>query len=239
MHHKLLTGTAAVAITVAISGIGLAADLPAQAAVVKAPAVALLNWTGPYIGGHLGYGEAKLGGDWQPTEAPPTQFGRELDIKGIVGGMHFGYNWQAGNYLYGLEADISAAPWGERKIRPQGSAIFGLDISYIASLRGRLGMLFNPSLLGYLTGGVAYTDAEGVLGSQFIAQKLKFGWGGVVGAGFEWKQTQSVSWRLEGLWYFYDKTKTITFEPSPAGTASDRFKLKDIWVIRAGVTHHF
>src|SRR5688572_16486627 len=47
-------------------------------------------WHGLYGGLHLGWGESG------PAD-------------GVVGGAQIGYNWQRGQIVYGLEADISAA----------------------------------------------------------------------------------------------------------------------------------
>ena len=59
---------------------------------------------------------------------------------GVVGGVQLGYNWQASAIVYGVEGDIS---------------LTGADsIDWLASARGRLGYLIQPSLLLYGTAGV-------------------------------------------------------------------------------------
>ena len=54
-HHKLLCTAAAVAITVALSGPIMAADAPIRK-MGPAPAAEIFNWSGFYLGGHLGWG---------------------------------------------------------------------------------------------------------------------------------------------------------------------------------------
>ncbi len=66
-------------------------DMAARAPYVKAPPpVAYTNWTGFHIGGFGGYASENSGN--------PKMEG------GFAGGT-IGYNWQAGNIVYGLEAD--------------------------------------------------------------------------------------------------------------------------------------
>ncbi len=63
-HHKLLCTAAAVAITVALSGPIMAADAPVRKgpAPIAAP---MFDWSGFYIGGHVGYGRTSFTGqDW-------------------------------------------------------------------------------------------------------------------------------------------------------------------------------
>jgi len=74
---------------------------------------------------------------------------------GIAAGVQLGYNWQAQQLVYGLEGDISLSSSD--------------DVDLLASLRGRLGFLIQPSLLLYGTAGVGFvsdhnTDAGLVLG---------------------------------------------------------------------------
>ena len=46
-----------------------------------------VSWTGLYLGGHLG-------GGWGSFD--------DLDLDGLVGGIHGGYNLQNGNIVYGI-----------------------------------------------------------------------------------------------------------------------------------------
>jgi opacity protein-like surface antigen len=87
-----------------------AADMPAP--VYQAASKAAYDWSGFYVGGHLGGG---ISGDWNGTTArepvsPVVQwdlaFGQRTS--GFVGGGQLGYNWQfASRWLLGIEADFS------------------------------------------------------------------------------------------------------------------------------------
>jgi high affinity Mn2+ porin len=91
MRKQLLNGAAAIAITTAIGGTGLAADLPLKAARPQAVLPPPLTWTGFYIGGHLGWGSAKFGG---LVDAEDGFEAINHKPSGLVGGMQAGYNWQ-------------------------------------------------------------------------------------------------------------------------------------------------
>src|SRR5258708_2090094 len=87
----------------------LAFGRPALAAdmALKAPAYnAIYNWTGFYLGGHVGYGDGSLGPGTNPLPEqgaffPPT-------ITGGIGGYQAGYNRQLSNrVVLGIEADAT------------------------------------------------------------------------------------------------------------------------------------
>ncbi len=111
------------AIVSAVLGIGsaYAADLPVKAPVVAAPAP---SWAGFYIGANAGAGSAE--GTY--TLSPAGCFLTGCGAGGVaantlrtftednlntffVGGAQAGYNWQAGNFVYGLEGDINYNGW--------------------------------------------------------------------------------------------------------------------------------
>ena len=88
-----------------------AADLAARP-YVKAPApiAVVYNWTGFYIGAQVGY----AWGDNSTREfvtvtGLPTGFNQGFNTDGFVGGGHLGYNWQFGQFVFGLEGDIEGA----------------------------------------------------------------------------------------------------------------------------------
>jgi outer membrane immunogenic protein len=232
MRRHLLNGVAAAAITVAVGGVAVAADMPVRHAVkAPDPALAIFDWSGFYVGGHLGYGRARtsLSGDQTASLSP----------SGVVGGMHIGQNWQANTFVFGWEADLSATGWSKRAAGIDGGTrAFSSNVNLLASLRGRVGLAFDRSLL-YVTGGLAYSHGKGIVDStdiprEFVASFNRFG--GVLGLGAEWKQTQNFSWRLEGLYYYFNKSRSgIVGSPAQAVTIN----LKDAWVVRIGATHHF
>jgi hypothetical protein len=104
-----------------------------------------------------------LWGDNRTTEfvtatGLPTGFNQNYNTDGVVGGIHAGYNWQSGQFVFGLEGDLEGADikGGYRLANTNGTDYRLRDQ---ASIRGRLGVAFNNSLL-YVTGGVAFADIE-------------------------------------------------------------------------------
>jgi outer membrane immunogenic protein len=245
MHKQLLCGASAIAIVASIDGTSLAADLPLKAAPL-APVAARMTWAGWYIGGHIGWGGAHFdgyadhSGDLFPINDKPH---------GLVGGLHGGYNWQHDSFVFGIEGDISAAGLDKTTFRTNGgsqpcqsgenAACSNMTVNALASLRARLGMAFDRTLL-YVTGGLGYAHGKGLasFGTTAFGSGKFNAWGAVAGAGVEWKQSPSFSWRLEGLWYGFNKTFVFGNHDSPP-TNFATMKLKDVWTVRLGATHHF
>jgi outer membrane immunogenic protein len=168
-----------------------AADLPMKAAPRVAPPPPPL-WTGFYIGGHIG-------GAWQnvnPVYLPGGGYGFGASGWGFLGGGQIGYNWQTGNIVWGVEADISGVGDGASSPGPtgKGSAI-KTELDWLATFRLRLGIASGP-LLGYVTGGAAVADVNarfspngfGASCDQAFCSKSasKTQWGWTAGLGAEY-----------------------------------------------------
>ncbi|MBB5053150.1 high affinity Mn2+ porin [Afipia massiliensis] len=178
-------------VKVAVAGLALGApplDLAraADAVVpVKAPRVApVFDWSGLYIGGHVGYG----GGSFGPGTNPLPQQGIFFPstITGLIGGYQAGYNLQLpSKWVLGVEADISFTSTLDRpKLVP---APFNTTFDHFGTARGRIGYAFG-TVLPYVTGGAAWgrtrvdlNDATGdIVGNK---SRMHLGW--VAGAGVE------------------------------------------------------
>ena len=86
--------------------IGVAAGLtPAEAGEPT------FNWSGVYIGAHTGGAI-----DYSKFSNPygPTLFGDEVRSPGPIGGLQFGGNYQMGQVVLGLQADVSGANMAAR-----------------------------------------------------------------------------------------------------------------------------
>jgi opacity protein-like surface antigen len=177
------------------------------------------------------------------------------DDDGILGGVHLGYNWQKGAYVFGVEGDADIADEDFR--------------DYLASARVRLGYSFDRVLL-YGTAGVAFAKTAGSVASLLTTpggpggdgadgkHENVAGFGGgvggagglgggtitttsegddkvgfVVGGGFEVKLSQSTSLGLEGLYYGFDG--------GDGSSSGDFFEADDdasVAVVRGRVTFH-
>jgi outer membrane immunogenic protein len=142
MLFRVLTTTAAL-----LGGISVAqsADLPARAPAVVAPVA--YNWTGFYIGANGGYG-------WSAFNVSSGSLSADIgDLKGPFAGGQIGYNYQVGQFVFGLEVD---GQWADIKQSFPGVTI---AIEYFLTARGRLGVAFDNVLL-YGTGGYMHAGAN-------------------------------------------------------------------------------
>lgn len=173
------------------------------------------DWTGFYAGVQLG---GIFGGDdgtlvLSPlTPALQTAFapGFNGDFNGgVVGGIHVGYDWQFGNIVVGALADISGADVSDRQsgysVTPAAYNI-ERELNLLATVRGRLGYAVSPSVLPYVTAGVAFGDVDfnySQPGSGATIQSITGGQDSVgytLGAGTEVKVMENVSLGFEYLY---------------------------------------
>jgi outer membrane immunogenic protein len=158
----------------AFSAPATAADIPTRGPIYKAAPAPVFNWTGFYVGAHIGYG---FGGDTDPSGG--------LDMDGIFGGAQLGYNWQfARNWVFGIEADISASDIND-------NALF-TNLDYFGTVRARLGYTWDRTML-YGTGGFAFGD-------NTILGLTNSHTGYAVGAGLEWAFAPNWSAKVEYLY---------------------------------------
>lgn len=120
---------------------------------VKAPAhAAVYDWTGFYLGAHVGYGTGSLGPAANPHPLQGVFF--PPSITGLIGGYQAGYNRQLPNNLVvGAELDVSfGSPTDVPRFVP---ASYDTTVDYIATARGRLGYAMG-TWMPYVTGGFAW-----------------------------------------------------------------------------------
>jgi outer membrane immunogenic protein len=186
MLQKTWAGAAALAMTL-VAGLADAADFAAGPYTAPAP-VSGYSWTGPYLGGNLGH-------LWGNTTRNPT------NPSGIEGGVHGGYNWQTGQFVFGGEADISAAGASDT------FAPWKFSNRWFSTVRGRVGYALN-NILFYGTGGLAFGDGRVVVGGV-SESKAHFGWS--AGVGMEVGLTSNLSARVEYLFIdLADKPYAVT-----------------------------
>src|SRR3990170_2664876 len=98
----------AIASTALLSTMGaaLAADLPMRAPAPLVAPAPLFTWTGFYIGAQVG--AARQRNELAESSiCVPTCVDRVVGrADGFVGGVHAGFNWQAGVLVFGVEGDL-------------------------------------------------------------------------------------------------------------------------------------
>ncbi len=95
----------AVAASLGFAPIASAADLPRKAPAALPAPVPTFSWTGFYVGAHAGYGWGHMMIDNFGFAGVPIY---SYNSNGFVGGGQAGYNWQIGQFVLGVEGDVSA-----------------------------------------------------------------------------------------------------------------------------------
>jgi outer membrane immunogenic protein len=203
---------------VGAAGGAWAADIsparPAPAPVVVPPPLKY-NWTGFYIGGNVGYG-------WARETATASAFGATAsasqDLKGAIAGGLLGFNWQAGMFVGGIEADYQ---WSDQKLS-QTVPGFGTvtdRISAFTTVRGRAGVAIDNVYL-YGTGGYAHFEFKMDASVPGFSGTSNLG-GWTVGAGIDVAVVGNLIARAEYLYLrSVDKTDVI-FGIPVTGYATD------------------
>lgn len=159
------------------------------------------DWSGFYAG--IGMGGAQshstIDTDYTPPLAPPgpIPFNNEFSGGGSTVGANLGYNWQAGNILFGVEGDINALAFSGTAL-PVFPLASEEQLHALLSARARLGYTFDRFMV-YGTAGLAAgqasvrTSAIGDSGKGTPATASGIVTGTVVGAGAEYAVTDSLS----------------------------------------------
>lgn len=262
----------AIVTAVLCATVAQAADIAARP-IAKAPPLApAYRWTGFYVGANAGYGWNAGPVTLSPTPALAPVFFPVLanansgvgKAAGVIGGVQAGYNWQREHYLLGIEADFSGS--GMRASRDSVFPV-GVDrfvhtdqqLDWLATVRGRAGILAAPALLLYATGGLAFGQVEthgtfsttvpnnlpaciaAAVGICMGASErtTKFGW--TAGAGIEYALGSNWSVKAEYLYVDLEDSNpsgidTRGPQPGPGIVAhSDN----DFHIGRAGLNYRF
>ncbi len=176
------------AAALAVSGAAKAADLPAVGSMpLKAPPIANYDWSGFYVGGHVGYSR----GYGRNTLFDPNPSAADSSFGGQFAGMQFGYNHLlASRLLIGMEADISFPNYLDDGIVASRTTPFSAvteKLDFVSTVRGRAGYAFDHWLF-YATGGLAWSQARlledsNSTGNEDKVLRLRTGW--ALGAGAE------------------------------------------------------
>jgi opacity protein-like surface antigen len=181
---------------------------------------------------------------------------QSINPHSFTGGLEAGYNWQWGNVVAGLEADLES-------LRLQGIAINGgpypnppggpfaittnINSNWLFTARPRLGYAVNNWLF-YVTGGLAVTSQSatfmfadgpvppgGTEAGTFATTRV----GGVVGGGVE--MALSNRWSVKGEYLYADFGQTTvngSISKNPAQIISHNMDLKEN-IARLGINYHF
>ena len=141
------------------------------------------------------------------------------DLKGGFGGGTVGYNWQTGNFVFGIEAD---AAWSDIKYSETAFGVTLADkIQSFGSVTGRFGFAAKAALF-YVKGGYAWADNQisaTALGATFSESRFHSGW--TIGGGLEYLFVPNWSGKIEYMYADYSNSNYLTaFTPGGVGVVS-------------------
>lgn len=209
------------------------------------------------------------------TQVATNEF--SLHSYGFKGGALVGYNYQyTKNILLGLDIDfdglsntnntntlektVNLADFNENYA---ASLSIKQKINYLGTVRPRIGYLYYPNLLFYMTGGFAYGKVEldttwtaqeslgptvfSAIDTQNNSSQTLTGW--TAGIGVEWLFKSNWSARLEYAYYdLNDMNATATLAQTNESTtppalwasvAANTNLAVSVWSIKAGISYHF
>jgi outer membrane immunogenic protein len=211
----------------------------------------IANWSGFYIGGNGG------GGTALNRSSLDTPFGGgkfNLSPDGYFGGAQIGYNWQAANWVYGLEADFQGSSLKDDRVCVRGCAndsfaSFDQKLQWFGTVRGRVGYSLGSTLF-YGTGGLAYGDVKTRIqqvdtnfGNQVFDQtfsKTKTGYtvGGGIESPFEFMGMFGKNWTAKTEYQFIDLGRTTDSFTVNGVTNTFSTRVQE-HTFRTGLNYHF
>jgi outer membrane immunogenic protein len=201
--------------------LAIVAVIAAVATLTPAQAQVEAPWRGFYAGLNGGYA-------WNSANG---KFNDALELSGltlngaIVGGQ-LGYNWQSNQFLFGIELDASTRAGGEDTVIVNGgtpdAVVLGADMSYLTSVRARLGWAISNWLLyGTVGWGFGEFKFTADAAQEGFRGKIRVNDNGLVyGGGVEWMVAYGVSLRAEYLRYDLTAGSTISTDFPSSGVGA-------------------
>lgn len=198
------------------------------------------DFSGFYVGGHAGYANADVGGQFDEGGATPLANFALYDMGGLAGGVQAGYNFQTGKMVYGVEADYT---W----LDSRDSFVDGDDdlqelaVNHYGTVRGRFGVVAN-SLLVFVTGGFAWSELDLRVENGTDGLMLN-SHGYVYGGGVEWALSENLSLKAEYQRIDFDDgigaADNSALDDLSDGDDGDHLAFDGIDVVRAGLVLRF
>lgn len=210
------------------------------------------DWSGFYVGAHAGYGTGKARTTMNTLNAAgdmltPTA-NVSFDADGFLGGAQVGYNFQADQFVFGVEGEYSFAnikgSFHFDPTRPEAMA--GGKLSSIAAIKARAGVAFDRTLL-FATAGYAMGKIESHINNYWalapavdVATGKDTLHGFVAGAGVEHALTDNIS--LKGEYNFYGFGRgdfNMLSSALPPGAVLKTEPKINLHTFKVGVNFHF
>ncbi len=238
---RLGWGLVAIALAAAFTAPARAADMapapsyyPPAAAAVMPPA--RYDWTGLYLGGHIGGGLLEDNFSQLATTATTTNLlgSTRVSVGGFIGGAQVGVNYEFAPVVVGVEGSWtdSAISGSSTSLSTAGTvgAVQERETSaplWIAAATGRIGYAANDVLF-YAKGGGAWMNVKytqdtlmaggALLTTQGISDTRT---GFTAGVGLEYGMTENLSAKLEYDFYDFGTKDYAVFAQTPVSVASN------------------
>jgi outer membrane immunogenic protein len=255
-----------------------AADYPIKSEPISTPGplyappeVLAPQWAGPYLGLHAGMGFGKWPASISEVGTTdgqaPVIFGAASTSANAVGGLaglHAGYLWQIGAFVFGPELDLDVSTVGSKSTIPtsfsqsSGGSSFSetfpnansATLKWLSTFRGRAGIAAGDWLF-FGTGGLATAglDLETSLGTLANSQVVT---GYAAGGGLEYAFWPNARLRVEYLYYGFPEKSAGSQSSSlsacntcippiitPSTTTASVSAKPSMNVVRAGIDWRF
>jgi outer membrane immunogenic protein len=222
------------AILALLAGVGLvisatssSADGGPRHSIQDDGAAPAISWTGFYLGVSAGAAHERAAWTVPGIVTTPTS-----GDGGTIFGATVGFNFQRASWVFGIEGDWSRTDADVFPIQACGGGC-GTGVDWLATLRGRAGILVSPTTLLFVTGGIAWADIEsrvvGVSQSETVT-----GW--VAGAGFEVKLDSR--WSVKGEYLRVELDDSLACSATTCGVVNNATNNR-MDVLRAGLNFKF
>jgi outer membrane immunogenic protein len=242
---KFLLGTVGL-IALSMSAPASAADLAARPYTKAPPMIAAVyDWSGFYIGANGGWGSARNCWDFLTPAGTFVAAEGCHDSSGGTAGGQIGYRWQAGTFVFGLEAQGNWADFRGSNgslIPPVGLFTNQTKLDAFGLFTGQIGYAWNNALL-YVKGGGAVTSNRynqyfTPTGALAASSGDDTRWGGVVGVGLEYGFAPNWSAAIEYDRMFMQDRTITTLTPVGAVFANERIR-QDVDLVTVRVNYRW
>ncbi len=183
------------------------------------------EWTGIYGSATVGLSRVEILGE-QGIENT-----KDHDLNALAG-LGLGGNLQYGNFVYGLEGDVSGTTTGTKLAMKDTVTA---DQDWFATARVRAGLHADGTLI-YATGGLAVLGVE-VANANGSDRDQMDGW--TIGGGLERQISEHIRLKAEGLYLNFGKD-TLNLDTSTVTVPNPTIELDTTMVVaRVGLTYGF
>jgi outer membrane immunogenic protein len=156
-----------------------------------------VDWSGPYVGLTAGFG----GLDYNLLELGPfgsRPYSEQHSMSGLLAGASAGYNWNADNFLIGIETNLSMTSLNDQFMQDSRLTCFDVchnQLDWLGTARLRFGVPIG-NILPFASAGLAWGGVRQDIGDGVATiNQTANGW--TIGAGLESAMSEHISMKVE------------------------------------------